>query len=189
MTKKELRKQIILARQDFSARDRIKMDDLMLIQFQRIPLDYWETVLSYVPMEQKGEPNIALFEGYLDHFIPQIQFAYPVSDLVQHTITAHLVTEATLFQKNEWGIEEPLYEPVLDPLQIDLVFVPMLVCDCKGYRVGYGKGFYDRFLATCRPDTVKIGFSYFEPVPAITDTHEFDVPLNYCITPKDIYEF
>jgi 5-formyltetrahydrofolate cyclo-ligase len=189
MTKQELRKQLKAERLQFSARDRMVMDDLMLIQFQRLSLDNWQTVLSYAPMEQQGEPNISLFEGYLDHFIPQVQFAYPVSDLQQHTITAHLVTEATIFQKNEWGIEEPLYEPALDPAQLDLVFVPMLICDLKGYRVGYGKGFYDRFLPQCRPDTVKIGFSYFEPVPSITDTHEFDVPLNYCITPKDIYEF
>jgi len=189
MTKQELRKQFKTARQQFSARERLVMDDLMLIQFQRLAFEDWKTVMSYVPMEQKGEPNVSLFEAYLEHFIPHIQFAYPVSDLSANTITAHIVTEDTLFQKNEWGIEEPLNEPVLDPLAIDLVFVPMLVCDQKGYRVGYGKGFYDRFLPLCRPDTVKIGFSYFEPVTAITDTHEFDVPLNFCITPKDIYEF
>lgn len=189
MTKQELRQQLIAQRQQFSPRERMVMDDLMLIQFQRISFDHWQTVLSYATLEQKGEPNISLFERYLDHFIPQITFAYPVSDLQNHTITAHLTTEATVFKKNEWGIEEPVNTPVLDPLQIDLVFVPMLVCDARGYRVGYGKGFYDRFLPQCRPDTVKIGFSYFEPVNSITDTHQFDVPLNYCITPKDIYEF
>lgn len=189
MTKQQLRQLYKAERKKLSGRDRMLMDDLMLIQFQRLPLGHWQTVLSYAPMEAEGEPNIALFEGYLDHFIPDIQFAYPVSDLQHHTITAHLVTAATLFQKNEWGIEEPLYEPVLDPAEIDLVFVPMLICDTRGYRVGYGKGFYDRFLPQCRPDTVKIGFSYFEPVATVADTHQFDVPLNYCITPKDIYEF
>lgn len=189
MTKKQLRQQYKAERQKISAKDRMRMDDLMLIRFQQIPIGNWQTVLSYAPMEQYGEPNISLFEGYLEHFIPQLQFAYPVSDLQNHTITAHLVSETTLFQQNEWGIEEPLYEPVLDPEQIDLVFVPMLVCDTHGFRVGYGKGFYDRFLPQCRPDTVKIGFSYFEPVDLITDTHEFDVPLQYCITPKEVYEF
>jgi 5-formyltetrahydrofolate cyclo-ligase len=189
MTKQVLRKQYKTERQQISARDRMIMDDLMLIQFQRLPLSNWQTVLSYAPMEQQGEPNISLFEGYLEHFIPQLAFAYPVSDLGNHYITAHLVTASTLFQKNAWGIEEPVDAPVIDPTAIDLVFVPMLICDTQGYRVGYGKGFYDRYLPQCRPDTVKIGFSYFEPVDAITDTHEFDVPLTYCITPKDIYEF
>jgi 5-formyltetrahydrofolate cyclo-ligase len=65
----------------------------------------------------------------------------------------------------------------------------MLICDTKGYRVGYGKGFYDRYLAHCRKDVVKIGFSYFDPVEKITDTDQFDVPLTYCITPQHIYEF
>jgi 5-formyltetrahydrofolate cyclo-ligase len=55
--------------------------------------------------------------------------------------------------------------------------------------VGYGKGCYDRFLALCRPDIIKIGFSYFEPINEISDTDKFDIPLNYCITPERIYEF
>ena len=189
MTKQELRKKIRAERQQLSARERMIMDDLMLIQLQRLPLDHWQILMSYMPMERYGEPNVALFESYLEHFVPGLQFAYPVSNLQEHRISAHLVSESTIFQQNEWGIEEPIYEPVLDPRDIDVIFVPMLLCDEKGFRLGYGKGFYDRFLPECKPGIVKIGFSYFEPIPLISDTHEFDVPLNYCITPKDIYEF
>ena len=75
------------------------------------------------------------------------------------------------------------------PAEIDLVFVPLLAFDKKGFRVGYGKGFYDKWLAGCRPDCIKVGFSYFEPVESIDDRHEFDVPLNLCITPHNVYVF
>jgi 5-formyltetrahydrofolate cyclo-ligase len=100
-----------------------------------------------------------------------------------------LINEDTVYQTNEWGITEPKQGQSIAPQEIDLVFVPMLVCDQQGNRVGYGKGFYDRFLAQCREDVVKIGFSYFEPVERITDTADFDVPLTYCITPSATYEF
>lgn len=189
MTKQELRQTYKAKRLSIDPRERMKMDDLMLIQFQHLNLTQLETLLSYIPMDNQAEPNVHLFEGYLEHFIPNLQLAYPVSDLQTHTITAHIITEDTIFQKNSWGIDEPVNAEPLNPLQIDMVLVPMIICDEKGYRVGYGKGFYDRYLAQCRPDIVKIGFSYFDPIPLITDTHEFDVPLNYCITPKDIYEF
>ena len=70
-----------------------------------------------------------------------------------------------------------------------MVLVPLLAFDSKGYRVGYGKGFYDRFLKQCRNDCVKIGLSYFEPIDAINDAGEFDVPLDFCITPQKAYVF
>jgi len=64
-----------------------------------------------------------------------------------------------------------------------------LTVDEKGYRVGYGKGFYDRFLQHCRPDCLKVGLSYFPPVAEISDKDEFDVPLDLCITPATTYVF
>ena len=69
------------------------------------------------------------------------------------------------------------------------VFVPLLVYDERGYRAGYGKGFYDRYLQLCKDDVIKIGFSYFAPEPLISDVNEFDIPLNFVITPERIYEF
>jgi 5-formyltetrahydrofolate cyclo-ligase len=75
------------------------------------------------------------------------------------------------------------------PEEIDLVFVPLLCVDKKGNRVGYGKGYYDKFLKECRRDIIKIGFSYFEPVEKIDDVNRYDVKLNYCITPESFYSF
>ncbi|MNY75556.1 5-formyltetrahydrofolate cyclo-ligase family protein [compost metagenome] len=63
----------------------------------------------------------------------------------------------------------------------------MLAFDRNGYRVGYGKGFYDRFLQ--KINTRKIGLSMFEPVDCITDVNEHDVKMDLCITPDRIYFF
>ena len=64
------------------------------------------------------------------------------------------------------------------PSEIDVVLVPLLCSDGQGYRVGYGKGFYDRFLVKCRPDCRKIGLSYFPPVDRIEDVTESDVKMD-----------
>ena len=70
-----------------------------------------------------------------------------------------------------------------------MVFVPLLKKKKKGHRVGYGKGFYDKFLSECKPDAIKIGLSFFEPEELITDVFESDVKLDYCVTPNSIHAF
>ena len=70
-----------------------------------------------------------------------------------------------------------------------MVLVPLLCFDESGHRVGYGKGFYDRFLTKCRPDTQKVGLSYFPPVKEITDADSFDIRLDLCLTPEKVWRF
>ena len=72
----------------------------------------------------------------------------------------------------------------MHPSEVDVVLVPGLAFDEGGHRVGYGRGFYDRFLALCRPDCLKVGLSYFEPISQITDIHAGDIRLDLLITPE-----
>jgi 5-formyltetrahydrofolate cyclo-ligase len=101
-----------------------------------------------------------------------------------------LITDSTRFTKNSWGIPEPTDGILIPEEKLDVVFVPLLAFDMHGNRVGYGKGFYDTFLQKCRKETVKIGLSLFgaEKEP-ISDIHENDVRLDYCVTPEEIYTF
>ncbi|MEX0288533.1 MAG: 5-formyltetrahydrofolate cyclo-ligase [Flavobacteriaceae bacterium] len=101
----------------------------------------------------------------------------------------YLLTDSTRFKKNAWNIPEPIDGIEVPSDKLEVVFVPLLAFDLKGNRVGYGKGFYDNFLAGCSPDIVKIGLSMFEAVDEIKDVNENDIPLNYCITPATTYEF
>lgn len=89
--------------------------------------------------------------------------------------------------QNAWQIHEPSHEEYVETEKIDMVLVPLLCFDERGHRVGYGKGFYDRFLSKCREDCVKTGLSYFAPSEEIPDVKEFDVTLDFCITPTKIY--
>ena len=91
--------------------------------------------------------------------------------------------------ENAWGIEEPGDSEFVDSHEIDLVLVPGLCFDRTGHRVGYGKGFYDRLLKKCRPDCLKIGVSYFEPIDKIENLYEGDVPLDFVITATRTVKF
>ena len=64
----------------------------------------------------------------------------------------------------------------------------MLAYDRIGNRVGYGKGYYDRFLTKCEAKTILIGLSFFTPEEVITP-EATDIPLNFCVTPHNIYTF
>ena len=107
-----------------------------------------------------------------------------------YSLTHHRITPDTTLAHNRWGIPEPLSEsPSYDPTAIDVVLVPLLAFDRHGHRVGYGKGFYDRFLRACRADTQMIGLSLFPPVDQIVDVSADDVPLDAVVTPNKVYSF
>ena len=103
------------------------------------------------------------------------------------TLTHHQLTPDTTLVPNRWGIPEPTDNLFVSPQQIDLVLIPLLVFDQRGYRVGYGKGFYDRFLAQCRPDAQKIGLSLEPPVTVIDDVDDYDVALDGCVMPDGVW--
>ena len=100
-----------------------------------------------------------------------------------------LLTDHTLFKKNSLGIPEPVSGIEIKPSIIDVVFIPLLSFDSKGNRVGYGKGYYDRFLLNCKEDCLKIGLSFFEEEQCVFDVEDTDIPLDFCVTPKQIYQY
>ncbi|MBI3140034.1 MAG: 5-formyltetrahydrofolate cyclo-ligase [Sphingobacteriales bacterium] len=189
MTKKELRKLYKEKRKALTAAERSKLDDLLLIQFQQAAIPFIRSLFSYWPMEEQQEPNMHLFTDFMEFRNPELQIAYPRIDRLSETMVAVPAGAETIFEKNSLGIYEPQDTVITEPDSLDMAFVPLLAVDRQGYRVGYGKGYYDRFLADCRTDCLKIGFSYFEPLEQIRDKHEFDVPLNLCITPQSVYVF
>ena len=189
MTKAALRSIYKDKRKELSDTDRLKLDDLVLIQFQRLQLPAIQTLLSYWPIATHHEVNTLPITDFVQFRVPGLMLAYPRTNYEKVSMQAVLVHEETAFTTNQYGITEPEEGQMLQPEELDVVFVPLLVYDERGYRVGYGKGFYDRYLQACKEDVIKIGFSYFAPEPLISDVNEFDIPLNFVITPERIYEF
>ncbi len=111
------------------------------------------------------------------------------SNFDDHSLTHFLLTDTTVIQKNSYNIPEPVDGIEVPSKKIEVVFVPLLAYDIKGNRIGYGKGFYDRFLAECNPSTLKIGLSFFPPENILFTKDENDIPLDYCVTPKQTFYF
>jgi len=161
----------------------------MLIQLQSVQLPFITFLLSYWPIEENKEPNTHLFTDYLGFLNPEIISCYPKINFPDVSMQAVQANDDTRFRKNKYGIYEPEDGVPVNAAGLDMIFVPLLAFDKKGFRIGYGKGYYDRYLVHCRKDCLKIGFSYFEPIDTIDDTNEFDLPLDLCVTPHTVYAF
>lgn len=86
------------------------------------------------------------------------------------------------FERGDFGVLEPKKYTVMD--DVEVVIVPLLLCDKNKNRVGYGKGFYDRYLAGKK--VIKIGLAYdFQLVDAL-NPNPWDIKLDYVVTPTKI---
>ncbi len=188
MTKKQARAYYKEKRAGLSASQLEKWNDLILIRFQQLNWPMVNIIHSYAPSAEKKEPDPEPLVRYLQFIQPGLQTAAPRTvggDQMVHL----LVNDDTQWLPNKFGILEPSGGQMLAPEDIDMVMVPLLAFDLSGNRVGYGKGYYDRFLAQCRKDVITVGLSYFEPLELVEDWDPWDLPLQYCITPEQVYEF
>lgn len=74
----------------------------------------------------------------------------------------------------------------IEPNEIDLVLVPGVAFDHHGYRVGYGGGFYDRFLTRIRKDTKKIAIGFSLQILDQVPRESFDLPVDMIISEKGL---
>jgi 5-formyltetrahydrofolate cyclo-ligase len=157
--------------------------------FRSFPIHSFEKIHVFLPIKEQLEIDTWLIISTLQtDFSTQIIIPKTNKD---NTLSNYLLTPKTKFATNQWGILEPIPDEhfYVKNEQIDMVLLPLLAFDKRGFRVGYGKGFYDKFLATCRPDILKIGLSIFEPIDEISDINSFDIKMNFCITPRRIWQF
>ncbi|TXG36930.1 5-formyltetrahydrofolate cyclo-ligase [Seonamhaeicola maritimus] len=187
MTKAELRKKHKALRAGLSIDD---IDEASIsIANSLIKLPIWEYSFYHIflAIEEQKEVNTDYILSILSGKDKNVLISK--SDFEKGTMTHFLLTDSTKIKKNAYNIPEPLDGIEISNDKIDVVFIPLLAFDKQGNRVGYGKGFYDRFLADCKPDTIKIGLSFFEAENEITDVFDSDIGLDFCVTPERDYTF
>ncbi|TYA70172.1 5-formyltetrahydrofolate cyclo-ligase [Seonamhaeicola marinus] len=187
MTKAELRKKYKTLRRNLSLDD---VEDFSIaIANQLIALPIWEHSFYHIflPIEEQKEVNTEYILSILSGKDKNILVSR--SDFETYEMHHFLLTDNTILKKNQYNIPEPVDGIEIDDSKIDVVFIPLLAFDKKGNRVGYGKGFYDRFLSKCKPETLKIGLSFFEAEEEISNVFANDIKLDHCITKTTFHSF
>lgn len=187
MLKKEVRLKYKTLRSTIGA-DEIEEKSLAIAN-KVLALPIWDKTYFHVflPIVSQKEINTE----YLLHILAgkDKEIIVSKSDFETRKMKHFLLTENTKIVKNDYQIPEPVSGIAIPTSQIEVVFVPLLAFDQLGNRVGYGKGFYDQFLSECTPETIKIGLSFFEPEPAISDVFESDIRLDYCVNTQSVFKF
>lgn len=186
MNKAEIRKQEAKKRKELNSEQVSALSGKLLEQFTAFNLSAVKTLHIFLPIAEKNEPDTFLFIDWLNKYYPQVKIIVPRADFKTSLMTHHHYRGEQELLKSSFNILEPVDEEEYNG-DIGLVIVPLLAFDDRGYRVGYGKGFYDRFLEG--RDTLKVGLSFFKSVGIIADTHENDIRLDLCITPDQVIYF
>ena len=189
MLKSEARALFLTERKNISLEEKVLLDQAILLEFKKIDLTTIKCIHVYLPINSQNECNTYPIIEFIRENYPKINMAIPKANFENGKMEAVFFNADTQLATNNLGIAEPINGAAIDPMVIDMIICPLLAFDLKGNRVGYGKGFYDRFLGQCKSDVIKLGLSYFEPINNLTDCNESDLPLSSCITPIQHYFF
>ena len=186
MLKAEIRNQVLKERISLSEQEYNRLSESLLNQFKTLDFSAVKTIHIFLPIIEKKEPNTFLLIEWLTENHSEIKIIVPKADFGTTLMTNHEYLGLNDLQKNLYNILEPQKGNIHDG-EIEMVLIPLLAVDKQGYRVGYGKGFYDRFLENINAQ--KIGLSLSSVIEKIDDVNKHDIRLDLCITPIEIINF
>ena len=132
-----------------------------------------QAILGYFSFRQ--EPDLSSLFNFKKWGFPRCE---------NNSLTWHFWQQSEPLENNKYNILEPLITaPQVNPQQVDLILVPTVACSYRGYRLGYGGGYYDRFLSSPQwRDITTVGivfdFAYLPQLPI----ESWDIKLDYICT-------
>lgn len=183
MQKSQLRKIYKQKRAILSEKEIEEFQESIYQQVFDYDFSEYKNIHIFLPIEKQKEIDTYPIINLLRKEEKQVIISK--SDFKTNTLEHFVFDENTELKVNKYGIPEPIAAKKIDVKEIDLVFVPLLISDKENYRVGYGKGFYDRFLSDCQSKVKTIGLNFFNPISKIQDSNDFDIPLSEIIYPKN----
>lgn len=163
-------------------------DERIAGHLQQVDWSLYKYVHVFLAISRFNEPDLSGFVAWLRNAHPHVNLVISRSNLQDGTMQHFVWDDQTVFVENKWGIPEPVGGLQVEEQLLDVVFVPLLVADRWGHRVGYGKGFYDRFLVQCSAEVQTIGVSYFPVLAEKIEADNWDVPLKKIVTPEGVFD-
>lgn len=186
MDKQALRRQLLTARQELPSSLRVQHDEAILAQLIQLPqVQAAHTLLVY--LDFRGEVTTA---GLIEWGLAQGKtVCAPVSVVEERRLIPVRLDALEDVTVGAYGIREPiLTEEKQVPLaEIDVVIIPGVGFDRQGGRLGYGGGYYDRFLPRLRPDALKVAVAYEQQVLPSLPLEAHDMPLDMLVTEAGVF--
>ena len=189
MNKPAIRKQMLARRRQLSEAEAHRRSLAVFLNFKTaFDPERHKTIHLFLSIQKFKELDTSPIVGFLEREHPSVKIGVPRVDFEAKILIHHEYDEGAL-SENSWGIREPLETaPVMRPEEFDLVLVPMLAFDRRCHRVGYGGGYYDKFLAQVREDCDKVGLCYqFGLLERTLSSEQFDVALDSVIAENEIF--
>jgi 5-formyltetrahydrofolate cyclo-ligase len=181
-----LRKQILGARDQQSSTERHQKSRAVMHNFLSLQeMRQWSTLFIYVNFRSEVE-TLALITYCLEQ---GKRVAVPLVEASTHTmLPLHIKDPGSDLVPGYFGIPEP--DPrkcsQVEAEELDVAIIPGSVFDIKGGRLGYGGGYYDRFLLNDAPQAKRIGFAFELQVVEQVPTLAHDQPLDILVTEERI---
>lgn len=188
MDKRELRKSILKMRDSMDNQERFAADEIILKKLLALK-EYRDATSVFCFVSYRSEVDTR--QIIAESLRRGKRLIVPVVDKENKVMILSELKSSEELAKSDLGILEPKKEflrPV-KPKAVDLCIAPGAVFDKRGYRIGYGGGFYDKMIPQFRSDVKTVGISYdFQFVEKLPN-EEFDQKIDMLVTEKEIYKF
>lgn len=181
--KSELRSQVLSKRQSLDDEVWHRKSDLITNSLKEfINKNDYHIIHSYVSMNNRKEVDTHPF--IRECLLLGKKVIISKSNLVDYSLSHYQIFDLNSLKENHWGVLEPDLEKETD-LTPEIIIVPLVAADKSFNRLGFGKGFYDRYLKSS--SAIKVGLVFEEFILTKFPVEETDVPLDILISEKNIY--
>lgn len=189
MNKQVLREMFLEKRKTLSSNEHAlrsdKVNDFAIQFIKDRPI---KSIHLFMPIERQREVDTQSIFEFLQKSAAHRIILPKVKTETNELIHIEYGIETKLL-KGKYGILEPSNGKLIAPKRIDCVFIPLISFDRLGHRIGYGGGYYDKFLSQLPESSLKVGLSTSTPLDLIPYIEDHDVRMDYCINHQATYFF
>lgn len=180
----ELRSKVLSQRMNISEADWKEKSEKIREHFMKS--DFYHNarfIHCFVSMNQRREVDT---KNLISRMLEEgKKVAVPVTNFLDTSLSHTEIGTVEGMKPNKWGVPEPEMKNEINIDQLDVVVVPMAAADKKGNRLGYGKGFYDRFLSKTK--ALKVGFIFYDFIYDEMPAESFDIKMDVLISERGLF--